>query len=607
MAKGLSNLVLTLTIILALTKDIYAQTSAENCILELPSDPLTAQGLATPFILKKGNCDQTNPKQRVFVEATVFDPDTKTFGVYHPLVINEGTQPAVKPIVPSLHKDAVVGLWFRTNSNSITLAGGIQTCVNGGSNAGDFGQTAFCNAETFFSAVRDADKGQGVIIPPVGNDITGKPCPTARFFGVVDHDPSNNIITTYLQSNEGLFAQDTKVNREALDRFSEISSESINALTSDLLNAALGCTPLQAPSMMEQGVMLSSMALNELQASKQQGPAALVLMTNSVIHFNNQPNLNKVNVYRLGLNQPTLSSIDQDTAETFCTNLDKIAPRYIKSIKNQIINSPSPSPSVANNLFTFMSQRYLATWASLKCDKILNRTSAIAVTKNKGVAMAVQFGKSNTIRPLVKRDGHLADDGNGTTPEATPDACAATCTLDDGRDIRSGIIVPIVGADNNTRDTQWGPLTATDIALVKSVKLASLWELPIAEEAVRLSECDKVKKISATIAEQHIFLDAAVIAIAKQLDIELPAEPNKAQTCWMCDIRSKTGDDYDLTYVKWLRFAHGKIFASIGTVRGNTQNTAVRTFADTSNKFVLNHMRLLESTGHTRESSFPTV
>jgi hypothetical protein len=60
------------------------------CFLHVPKHPLTAKGLATPFILKKGNCDQTDPAQQVFVEATIFDPDTKTFGVYHPLVINEG-------------------------------------------------------------------------------------------------------------------------------------------------------------------------------------------------------------------------------------------------------------------------------------------------------------------------------------------------------------------------------------------------------------------------------------------------------------------------------------------------------------------------------------
>jgi len=70
----------------------FAEAKADPgaCFLTVPKDPLTAKGLAAPYILKKGNCDQTVADQQVFVEATVFDLDTHTFGVYHPLVINEG-------------------------------------------------------------------------------------------------------------------------------------------------------------------------------------------------------------------------------------------------------------------------------------------------------------------------------------------------------------------------------------------------------------------------------------------------------------------------------------------------------------------------------------
>lgn len=90
MVKVASPLIPSLITFLAFTKDVFGQKNTGNCILQLPTNPLTAEGLATPFILVKGNCDQTNPNHRVFVEATIFDPNTKTFGVYHPLVINEG-------------------------------------------------------------------------------------------------------------------------------------------------------------------------------------------------------------------------------------------------------------------------------------------------------------------------------------------------------------------------------------------------------------------------------------------------------------------------------------------------------------------------------------
>jgi len=82
------TLLLSISALLAFTE---AKADPGACFLTVPKDPLTPHGLATPYILKKGNCDQTNPAQQVFVEATIFDPSTKTFGVYHPLVINEGT------------------------------------------------------------------------------------------------------------------------------------------------------------------------------------------------------------------------------------------------------------------------------------------------------------------------------------------------------------------------------------------------------------------------------------------------------------------------------------------------------------------------------------
>ncbi|KAF9295376.1 hypothetical protein BGZ74_010836 [Mortierella antarctica] len=457
MVKVVSSLIPSLITILALTKDALAQNNAENCILQLPTNPLTAEGLATPFILVKGNCDQNNPNHRVFVEATIFDPTTKTFGVYHPLVINEGTQPAIKPVVPTLPQNAVVGLWVRAKAkNSMTLTGSTQTC-----------EEASCNAPAFFSAVQAADEGQGVTTPPVGNDKMGRPCPTTRFFGVIAR-------TTYLQTNGGQFAQATEANRNALKQFTEISSGSDNVRRSAFSERALGC-PLQAPSMMEQGVMLSSMALNEL--------------------FN-QPSLNKANTYRRG-------------------------------------------------------------------------------------------GRKHRIGGnFRKRSSHPS--GSGVD-------CLAVANTPP----------PAVDIDNTTVNTRFGPLSAVDRELVRKVRLATLWELPMAREARQRAELRKVKQISAAIEAQHVFLDAAVDGVVQQMVIDMPTEPNTLQKCFIADIQAQSGIDYDMTFVKWLRFAHGQVFESIATVRGTSQNTVIRSFAETANMFVLGHMQLLESTGLTQSLSFP--
>lgn len=134
--------------------------------------------------------------------------------VYSLYMYISGTQPAIKPVVPSLPQNAVVALWFKAKANSITLTGSTQTCVD-----------ASCNAHAFFRAVQAAGEGQGAVIPPVGNDKMGRPCPKARFFGAIAQ-------TTFLQTNAGQFAQATEANRNTLKQFSEVSSGSANSLKS---------------------------------------------------------------------------------------------------------------------------------------------------------------------------------------------------------------------------------------------------------------------------------------------------------------------------------------------------------------------------------------
>src|SRR5690348_16038142 len=50
-----------------------------NCSLIVPANPLSAQGLATPYQLvatdrRAGKCNESNDAQSAFVEATIIDP-----------------------------------------------------------------------------------------------------------------------------------------------------------------------------------------------------------------------------------------------------------------------------------------------------------------------------------------------------------------------------------------------------------------------------------------------------------------------------------------------------------------------------------------------------
>jgi predicted outer membrane protein len=161
-------------------------------------------------------------------------------------------------------------------------------------------------------------------------------------------------------------------------------------------------------------------------------------------------------------------------------------------------------------------------------------------------------------------------------------------------------------ADTGTRLTKWGPLSQVDRELLKKVRLATLWEMTMAQEATQRAHTPRVRQISAEIAAQHETLDEEARSLAKKLDVRLPVRPTVQQQDWMSDITGRTGIAYDSTYVKWLRLAHGQVFALIGTVRGSTQNTLVRRFSEHANAAVLNHQRLLESTGLTTPASFPS-
>ncbi|KAG0054258.1 hypothetical protein BGZ83_011600 [Gryganskiella cystojenkinii] len=373
------------------------------CFLTVPKDPLSAKGLATPYILKKGNCDQTIANQQVFVEATVFDLDNHTFGVYHPLVINEGTKAGIAPVIPKLPKNAVVALWFGANANSVTLLAtdktSLRSCTNGLSSTDIFGQVAFCNAEYFFRKVHEADKaGKGVVIPPIGVDVHGKPCPTTRHFGIVDQDQSDNVITTYLQTSK-YFAQNTAQNRKKWKKTEIISNGSDNALVAEFLDPVLKCTPFKAPSLMESNVLLGSMALNELHATRQLSPVALIPSDDPMVLSNGKLSIRKVNAYRKGVSQTLIHHLSQATAKSYCEDYGHVAPSYIQSIQKQLVKGPSPDTGAANNLLTFMGQRYAASWTNLGCDKVLKKTSDITVTTDKkGVAIKVHFHQSKPVK-----------------------------------------------------------------------------------------------------------------------------------------------------------------------------------------------------------------
>ena len=371
-----------------------------DCALIVPPNPLSAQGLATPYQLVGANgngpCNEMNAAQAAFVQGAVLDLTTGKISVYNPLVIDQGTQPAAAPVVPQLPARAVVALWFGSNGNTLTLQdsnGSLAQgrCVNG-IRGSIFGQFAYCNAPAFFVAANFLMRIGKLAPPALGMAKDGQPCPTVRDFSVVDMDQSDNVTTTYLVTADGHVAQDTVANRAALANVQTAKNASDNRLLAVALDAALGCTPWMAPDLADPGNTVPALPLNELQAAAHQAaPIALVPSGDPMVLVNGQPNLFKVNAYRLGVDQ-WLAPFASASTTTYCTNLLNVAPARLQLDKGKMLTTApgsSPDPMVANSLFTFLAQRFVATFGAngLNCAGLLKQPDPVTVTTNGGVAV----------------------------------------------------------------------------------------------------------------------------------------------------------------------------------------------------------------------------
>jgi len=345
-----------------------------------------------------GPCHETNTAQTAFVQGAVFDVTTNTISVYDPLVIDQGTKPAIPPVVPTLPKNAVVALWFGFNGAVLKLQGtdgSLQEgrCVNG---LGDslFGQFAYCNAPAFFAAANQAIRHEALTPPPLGIARNGLECPSTRDFSVVDMDQSDNVTATYLALPNGQTAQNTAANRAKLKNFTVLVNPSDEKLLVGFIFPALGCTPWMVPNLADNGSPTTALPLNELQAAaRQRPPVALVPAGDPMVLVNGQPNLQKLNLYRVGVDQPQVESLNQASTGEYCKNLRAIAPARLFFDSPLTRNFASPAPDMANNLFAFLALRFNATWGAdgLNCQGLLNQPSPITVISQNGIAVNAQI------------------------------------------------------------------------------------------------------------------------------------------------------------------------------------------------------------------------
>ena len=104
------------------TQNADQAAASMNCTVSVPANPLSAQGLASPWILGDGCTWANGGTEGVFIDATILAPNGQ-LEVYDPLVINQGTTPAVAPTPPTIAAGSQVILSVGFNGNALALVG----------------------------------------------------------------------------------------------------------------------------------------------------------------------------------------------------------------------------------------------------------------------------------------------------------------------------------------------------------------------------------------------------------------------------------------------------------------------------------------------------
>lgn len=108
-----------------------------------------------------------------------------------------------------------------------------------------------------------------LVVPPLGVDTMGNPCPSSRSFKIVDACPSDNVPTQYLVNmNTRQTAQDTAANRANNPNLTVVNNASDEALLAHIINPLVGCKSFMTPSLDDPGAMVESLAAQEIQASQ---------------------------------------------------------------------------------------------------------------------------------------------------------------------------------------------------------------------------------------------------------------------------------------------------------------------------------------------------
>jgi hypothetical protein len=428
------------------TATATAAAANVNCDIIVPADPLSAQGLATPYQLTGTNgqspaasgCEMTNAANLgAFVQATILNPRNGQLFVYDPLVITQGTTPAVAPVVPQLPRNAVVTIDFGFNGTDLFQVGATPNalqqghCVNGQPGS-IFGQVSFCNGVKFFNTAFQLER-EGIlnvpsegtsskIVPTDGALGTGNDCPVTRNFDMVDQDPSDNVTTEYLLNPAtGQTAQDSTANEANIANSTVLLNGSDNTLLDLFIDPTLGCTPFEVPTLSNGGILGSSQALNELLSARNQPRIAALVPENDEMTLDGNGDFDaaKTDLYREEVGQAPINFQNNQTSSPamYCQNMVNIQTPFLAANQTLLATGQPPVAGVGNNLLTFMANRLSMSFTNLNCQNF-GLTNPVTVTLDgNGVAVAATF--NTTMQTATNTTGTGTGTGTGTPSTST--------------------------------------------------------------------------------------------------------------------------------------------------------------------------------------------
>jgi hypothetical protein len=404
---------------ISLTQTAAEAANSLNCTLAVPANPLSAAGLATPWQLGDG-CSEANPNEEAFVEATILAPSGK-LTIYDPLVVTQGTTPAVAPVAPTIPRGSTVIINAGFNGNNLVLqgAGAAQGRCIDAFGTSIIAQTSACNAPAFYAAANAQIARGRLKVPALGTSTDGKACETTESFSLIDQDQSDNVIAGYLLNGSGQTAQNTAANKNAMGAAMSLANGSDDGLLAHFVDPATGCTPFTATDTTSPNGTDSSQALNALSARQaQQGTRALLPVNDPQLLVAGQFSIGKTNAYRMLTDQPLLSprTNKEQNAATYCQDMVNLQPAKLQLDAAAEAGFASPVPSVGNNLATFLGARLSASFTNMNCQDFgLTDPTTVTVDGN-GVATAVTFSTAQQTAKLPAG----ADSGTGGLNRKVP-------------------------------------------------------------------------------------------------------------------------------------------------------------------------------------------